>query len=282
MYTQISVRGDDAISFLQGQLTQDLGTVSAKLSPLAAWCNPRGRVITTMRLLQLADGIGMIVPAALAQRIVDGLTRYRLRAKLTMQIEGDDWQAAAIADERDLATLDAAGLLPGHGPGSSVNQAELTAVSQDSARNVVEIYGPLATAGLILRKPLTPAAWQTARIAAGLVDINEASSEKYTPHMLNLDRQGAISFSKGCYAGQEIVARTEHLGNAKRRLATFRSSAPLPPGERLELDGTSVGNVIASSGDDLLVLLPVELHAETLNCGPVKIRPSPPQASGRM
>ncbi len=282
MYTQISVRGEDAISFLQGQLTQDLNAVSAKLSPLAAWCNPQGRVITTMRLLQLADGIGMIVPATLAQRVVDGLSRYRLRAKVDMQVVGDEWQAVAIADDADLATLAAAGLLPGCGPGSSVTLGAMTAVSQDSARTLVEVYGPLASSGLTLRKPLTLAVWQAARIAAGLVDINDASSEKYTPHMLNLDRQGAVSFAKGCYAGQEIVARTEHLGNAKRRLATFRASGPVATGERLELDGTSVGDVIASSGDDLLVLLPVELHAETLNCGPVKIRPSPPQTSGRI
>jgi tRNA-modifying protein YgfZ len=282
MYTQISVRGDDAESFLQGQLTQDIGKVSDTVSPLAAWCSPQGRVIASMRLLRLHDGIGMVLPTSMADRVLDGLARYRLRARVDLQAVGSDWQALAVTDKDDLQMLAMQALLPDHGPGKSVSRADITAVSLDSARTLVEVYGPLAAAGIEVKKPLSPEAWLQARVAAGIADITDANSEKFTPHMLNLDKQGAISFSKGCYTGQEIVARTEHRGNAKRRLAPFRASSPVAIGDRLELDGTSVGEVVAAAGTELLVLLPLELHGRTLRHGSTKVKPAPLQASGRM
>ena len=112
-------------------------------------------------------------------------------------------------------------------------------------------------------------------IKAGIPTISTRNSEKFTPHMLNLDRLGAISFSKGCYTGQEVVARTEHLGVSKRRLMRYRSEAvSVAVGDKLTDDGQNVGAVVNVLGHDLLAVTPVALHEKTLRINDTATTPS--------
>jgi len=107
-----------------------------------------------------------------------------------------------------------------------------------------------------------------ALVDAGIAVIAKENSEKFTPHMLNLDRLGAISFSKGCYTGQEVVARTEHLGVSKRRLMRYRiSSDSAAVGDKLTIDGQNAGEVVNVAGNKLLAVTPVALHDKTLSIG---------------
>jgi len=98
-----------------------------------------------------------------------------------------------------------------------------------------------------------------ALIRAGRVVVGQANSEKYTPHMLSLDLAGAVSFDKGCYTGQEVVARTEHLGKSRRRLARFRTtSTDVAIGDEL-MEGDSVAGTVVNADDgECLAVLPVE------------------------
>jgi folate-binding protein YgfZ len=107
-----------------------------------------------------------------------------------------------------------------------------------------------------------------ALIDAGIAIIAKENSEKFTPHMLNLDRLGAISFSKGCYTGQEVVARTEHLGASKRRLMRYRTSSDSAAvGDKLTVDGQNAGEVVNVAGNRLLAVTPVALHENSLSIG---------------
>ncbi|NNC76621.1 MAG: tRNA-modifying protein YgfZ, partial [Woeseiaceae bacterium] len=150
-------------------------------------------------------------------------------------------------------------------------------VSPGARQDFLEIYGTedaLEVAGLSFVAPLSAADWQAARIGAGIVDIVPVTSGKYTPHMLNLDRLGAVNFDKGCYVGQEIVARTQHLGSVKRRAAHFRAAAPVALGDGVLLDGTTVGEVVAAANRDVLAVLPVALQQAELHAANVALQPA--------
>ena len=115
------------------------------------------------------------------------------------------------------------------------------------------------------------------KIRAGIAEITSANTEKYTPHMLNLDRIGAISFDKGCYTGQEVVARTENLGQSKRRLMRYACDAPgIKVGDKLADHERDVGNVVNVSGTDLLAVTPVASHEQSLTIDGVTATPVPP------
>jgi len=96
------------------------------------------------------------------------------------------------------------------------------------------------------------------QIEAGIPWIGSGQSEKFTPHMLNLDLLDAISFDKGCYTGQEIVARTHYKGASRRRTLRFKSEKPLKAGDKVSLNGRELGNVLNSAGIDLLAVVPAD------------------------
>jgi hypothetical protein len=215
LYKLIAVEGPDALGFLQGQLTQDVGLVGTSAPLPAAWCNPKGRVFVTLQLVSTDDGYGLIVPAAMAERVIQRLTMYRLRARVRIELASDELPAGI---ETDPAAL----------------------------------------------------------IRAGIATIDDTNSETFTPHMLNLDKLGAISFDKGCYTGQEVVARTEHLGKSKRRAMRYQADAEgIAVGDKLSDGERNVGEVVNVAGRDLLAVTPIELHDSSLCRGNITVTPMP-------
>ena len=220
-YQIILFSGTDQLSFLQGQMTQDLDALHDAVSLPAALCNAKGRVIVTCQLFALGDATGMAVPSSMVAAVIKRLTMYKLRADVQMNIGDDECLAAA-----------------------------------------------LKTAGLDTVDPFDLQQWQQIRVASGRADIVPENSEKYTPHMLNLDLTGAISFTKGCYTGQEVVARTEHLGKVKRRLNRYRlSNCRAMIGDKLSDGDRDVGKVVNVAGDEILAVTPVDTHRSDLQLG---------------
>jgi folate-binding protein YgfZ len=216
LYKLITIGGIDTVEFLQGQLTQDVGLLAAAGRLSAAWCNPKGRVVVTMRLVRIDDRIGLIVPANMADRVVQRLTMYRMRSKVEISEPSNEWKNYVDADEADPAAL----------------------------------------------------------IRAGVPTIDESNTEQFTPHMLNLDKLGAISFTKGCYTGQEVVARTENLGKSKRRLMRYEADVDgIQVGDKLSDGERNVGEVVNVAGRDLLAVTPVELHGQTLKDDDISVGP---------
>ena len=269
LYKLITVSGADAAGFLQGQLTQDVALLEGKPSLLAACCNPQGRVITTMRLVPQEGSIGMILPGEMAEPIVALLSKYRMRSKVQFDVSGEDWANVAIDQDTDLQLLLSTGLLPD--ANDAIIAQGILAVRHGSTDQFIELFAAksaLESLNLEFSAPLRDDAWRSALICAGLVLVSGENSEKYTPHMLNLDRLGAISFDKGCYTGQEVVARTEHLGSSKRRLMRYRCAArSIKVGDGLEDGDRPVGKVVNVSAENLLAVTPVELHEKALMLG---------------
>ena len=110
-----------------------------------------------------------------------------------------------------------------------------------------------------------------ASIKAGIPWIGQDQTEKFTPHMLNLDLLDAVDFEKGCYTGQEIVARTHYKGATKRRVQRFESDSPVNVGDKISLDDRDIGEVLNASGNNLLAVVPVEKAGEHLSVEDAKL-----------
>lgn len=274
-YTLISLSGPDRSDFLQGQMTQDIDALQEGLSLPSAWCNPKGRVWISCRLFHMGERLLMAVPGASGEATMKRLQMYRLRAKVDIGMEAGlqfrafaggpaEQLAAAIGMPADVDRWAAAGL----------SCARLAGA--ETALEVLASAADLSDAGIEPGQALDDDAWAMRRAAAGLVDIDASNGEKFTPHMLNLDRVGAVSFSKGCYTGQEIVARTEHLGKVKRRVNLYRSPGEtLQAGDRAEHDGKGIGDVVNSAGDLSLVVIPVQLFDAAITVNGVRLLPQP-------
>ncbi len=269
LYKLITVSGADTVQFLQGQLTQDVALLTDKRSMPAACCNPQGRVITTMRLVSLGADTGLILLPEMVEPVIALFSKYRMRSDVKFDRSGDEWAQFALEKDADLALLQSTGHLPD--ANDSVMKDDILSARYASSGRFVELFGrknALESRRLQFDAPLANDAWQGALIRAGVAVISGANSEKYTPHMLNLDRLGAISFDKGCYTGQEVVARTEHLGSSKRRLMRYRCAAnSIEVGDGLMDEDRQVGKVVNVSGEDLLAVTPVAVHDKALQLG---------------
>jgi folate-binding protein YgfZ len=277
-YKLIQITGSDAGDFLQGQLTQDIERVARTGSLPAAWCNPKGRVVTVLRILEIDGGYGLILPASLAETVNSRLTIFRFRADVEFEIAGSDWTQVVFHDDEDMNELKTLGLKPDQEVNATRTAHELTAANVGIEETCVELFGNKADfekAGIDTNEHADSEFLAAAKIRAGIPVILENTSEKYTPHMLNLDLLGAISFEKGCYTGQEVVARTQNLGSSKRRLMRYSTDSTLTGGDRLSDGEKDVGEVINVIGSDLLAVTPVDVHDKTLFANGVEVTPVP-------
>lgn len=259
LYKFILVSGNDALAFLQGQLTQDLERLGPGICLPAAWCNAQGRVLMTLRVVRDGERFALTVGKDIEDFALSRLQMYRLRSKVEFSAGDAEWQVFALPGLADTSDTIDGHSWQAHVPG-------------EEAFTEVVVH---RTAGTPNPRPGTAAlddeAWRAARIRAGYVDIAATNSALYTPHMLNLDRCGAISFEKGCYTGQEIVARTEHRGRSKRRTLRFTCEAPgLVTGDKL-VDGESeIGTVVNACGNECLAVVPLDAIG-----GPLTVRGHP-------
>jgi folate-binding protein YgfZ len=224
--------GADSLSFLQGQVSNDTRRLGEGLSLLAAYSSPQGRVLALMHLLPHSSGVVAILPRELVVPTLEGLRRFVLRAKVKIE---DASEAIAVVGQHGAHALQAAGVAP---PTSMDNKAMgyleqagvgVAPVNRDPGRywviGAAERLAELGLTGDPLRMERIEHDWRLADIRAGLPQIYLATREAFVAQMLNLDLLDGISFSKGCYTGQEIIARTQHLGRIKRRL--YRLQLPL-------------------------------------------------------
>jgi folate-binding protein YgfZ len=222
--------GADSLSFLQGQVSGDTRRLAQGHGLLAAYSSPQGRVLALMNLLPHSSGTLAILPRDLVLPTLEGLRKFVLRAKVKIE---DASEALGVSGQYGLQGLKAAGVPV---PTSDTPYLEkdgigVAIVNKDPGR-----YWVIATPGLLAERALAgdysdgervEQDWRLANVRAGLPQIYLATREAFVAQMLNLDLLDGISFNKGCYTGQEIIARTQHLGRIKRRLFRLR----LPAGD---------------------------------------------------
>ena len=204
----IAATGRDARSFLQGQLSNDILGLERHPGMLAAYCNRQGRVLATLRLSADADDVLMIVHRKLAQTLVAQLSAFVLRADVRFEDRSRLVEVAGLIDADPDARWSR----------SAAAGAGLAMMVASPRRILLAGKRPALDAALAAIPRTAADDWDRASLADGEPSIMPATAALWLPQMLNLDLIGGVSFSKGCYVGQEVVARAQHLGRLKRRM----------------------------------------------------------------
>jgi tRNA-modifying protein YgfZ len=218
--------GPDAIGFLQGQVSNDTLPLSRGAPVLAAYSTAQGRVLAILHLLPHSSGILGLLPREVAASTQDRLRKFVLRAKVKVEDVSEQIGVAGM----DGIALSAAGIDGAPGPMGYVEKdgVGIGRVRGDAASARYWVVGDDASIARVASSRESDRIeldWRLGDIRDGLPQVYAATSELFVAQMLNLDLIGGISFSKGCYTGQEIIARTQHLGRIKRRLSRLRLPA---------------------------------------------------------
>ena len=251
-FAALRVGGEDRVDFLQGQLSQDMGKVTPSQAAPAAWCNRQGRVLCLMVAVDWQDAIFLILPAGMAETCAAGLSRYILRARV--QIER--WPGREGVPPSLSAVFGCVGFEDlGKEPWSCREKEDYCAIRLPGAGERALLLGePPARLKNASESGWTPEDWKLADIEAELPWVGEKTSGNFLAHSLNLDLSGAVSFTKGCFVGQEIIARMEYRGRPKRRMQRVQlpAGSAVEAGVRLDLPEQGPATVIAwapSNGD---------------------------------
>lgn len=231
----IAARGADTQNFLQSQLTNDARELSATRSQLSGYCTAKGRLLALFRLFMRGETTYLQFPLELMEPTLKRLRMFVMRSKVTLEdaseMLGRIGYSGPDAETQLRATL-------GSSP-SAVNEVveagDVTILRLPGAVPRFELignYAHLRTIWAQLAANTTPVGadvWQLLDIRAGVPEVFKSSVEEFIPQMVNLPALGAVNFKKGCYPGQEIVARMQYLGTLKRRMFFAHIDVAEPP-----------------------------------------------------
>ena len=237
----LQVYGAEAEGFLQGQLSNDIRHVTDNHSQLSAYCSPKGRMLAIFRVFKRGDVYLLQLPAALAQTTLKRLSMFILRAKVTLAAADPDLVSIGIAGPSAALHLQELwGPVPAQ-VDDCRSDAGLTVMRLPGVTPRFQLVGPVSALGPLwdrLKSVATPVGapvWRWLDIKAGVPSVLPGTVEELVPQMANLDLVGGINFKKGCYPGQEIVARMHYLGRLKQRMVLAHVASDIRP-----LPGTSV------------------------------------------
>jgi tRNA-modifying protein YgfZ len=271
----IQVSGADALTFLQGQLTQDIEKITDLRASYAGHCSPKGRLLAHFLVWKSDDSYFLQLPRELIEPIQKRLKMYVLRSKVVLA----DVSASTI--RFGVAGVDAGSLIAkvfGSTPAQPMHVVRTslgTIIALPNQRYEILVAGEASALWQTLisdAQQVGAPVWRWLRIRAGIPEIYLATQEQFVPQMVNDDLIGAVSFQKGCYTGQEIVARLHYLGKAKRRMVGAHLNSPETPqpGDPIygkQLEGQAIGAVVDSAaapqgGWDLLISIPIEENSD--------------------
>ena len=277
-YACLEARGADAARFLHAQLSRAVADLPPTHAPLAGWADARGRVRALLRVCPLPERWLLLTPRDGADELLKKLRLFVLRSKVTLERAADVGVTALLGDAD--AWLAQLGVATDTLPNRLVRRDEVAFVRVGSA--YWQLLGtPAALARLAAGLDTTPeAAAALAEIGLGLPSITPAVADRFVAQMLNLDELGAVSFDKGCYPGQEIIARVHNLGGVKRRARRY-AAATAPPalGAPVHSADVQVGEIVRSaateSGCELLAVVEHAAASAALTCGGAPLRELP-------
>jgi len=253
----IHATGDDAKSFLQGQLTNDIELITPQHSQLSGYCSPKGRVLALFRITQHCDGYRLHLPKCLLERTLKRLKMFVLMAKVTLEASGPESIRIGVAGSGAVEQLKQQfNNLPDDENGVS-DENDITIIKHPGNQPRFELIGE-QNAIQALWDALSPSltavgssTWQLLEINAAQPQVVAETVEMFIPQMLNLHVINGVSFKKGCYPGQEVVARLHYRGKLKRHMhiAQFQADTCPAPGTPLypvngDSEAQSIGNVV--------------------------------------
>lgn len=278
----IRVTGTDQISFLQGQLTQDMQQLTPARPLYAGWASPKGRLLCLCWVVDWQDATWLLLPTGLTATIAQRLRMFVLRADVTIE-ESAVAVTPVTLQHREITDVKL-NKYPASYCFTEGNSLFLSATFdaeiglQMALPDAQSTGQPQPLAGQqqeLLRK------WRLQNIRGGIPVVWPTTGNEFVPQMVNLDLLGGISFTKGCYVGQEIVARTQNLGRIKRRMYRYSAAngSAVAPGDKISIAGKPVGQVVDAIATDpqsteLLAVISIDqlagpLHLDGADAAPL-------------
>ncbi|GAB3091991.1 CAF17-like 4Fe-4S cluster assembly/insertion protein YgfZ [Lysobacter terrae] len=263
----IALSGRDAATFAQAQFMNDLKVLAPGRWQWSGWLTPKGRVVALFALLKFdEENLWLLAPDSDPVTFAAALQRFVFRSKVTIAV-------------RDDLRVEGTFAMPAQARGNEIAGEAGSGIeldfSADGGPRTLRIL-PASTAS---HDPTWMARWAAFDLEHGMTRLPATQSDHWTPQQLSLDRLNAFSVKKGCYPGQEIVARTHFLGKVKRGLALIEAASALHPGEDLKTATDPLGHLIASADHDgrhfALAVVPLERDSATLQAGGVEARELP-------
>jgi len=231
-YGLLAVTGADARDFLHAQLTNDVAHLPPERSAFAGWCTAKGRLLATLLVIPAPDGFLLQLAKDIAPAVAKRLSMFVLRSKVKIADESDAWLQYGVWQPLPAVSWDGGAVSVPVGDRRHLKLGK--GLTQSCARSEDE--------------------WTLEEIRAGRPWIMAATQDKFVPQMVNLETLGGVDFQKGCYPGQEIVARAQYRGEVKRRMQRL----PVPPGVELQPGQEFNGGVVVdSAGGEALTVVPV-------------------------
>lgn len=233
----IEFTGEDAAVFLHNQLTSDVNHLAADHAQYSAWCSAKGRMLATLLLFRQADSLQALISADLLEGALKRLQMFVLRSRVKLADRSGDRVILGLSGPQASLALNAAGApIPEKDMASGAFAAGVVIRLREN-RFILALdvsQAPACWQQLAnVARPASPNVWQWLEIQAGIPLVSAATREAFVPQMANLDKIGGVSFRKGCYPGQEVVARAQYLGKIKRHLYRIHADGAFSSGTAL-------------------------------------------------
>ena len=251
----IEVTGEDAAEFLHGQFTNHIKNLGSAFR-LAAYCQPQGRILALMRVFKKEDSYYLVIPCDLVEGFIKRLSMFILRSKVAIKLRDDLAVYGLIGTQTDLRAVDEITL-----------QGEVVLARVADWRNQQRAMAIGPETVLVSQYPeaAESARWFESEIETGTPWVFAKTKEAFIPQWINLEKIGGLVFDKGCYPGQEIISRVQHIGSTPRRMTIVKadSSVALSANDDVFSDGEACGNVVMSvtNGNETKALVEVTLKS---------------------
>jgi len=227
----IRAQGVDAASFLQGQLTQDMLKLDTSRAALAGYCSPKGRLLASFVVWKpSADEVLLVCHASVLAATLKRLSMFVMRARCKLSDASAELPLLGVVGDAATALIGGAAIW-GRQDVEGTGCIRLPDVA--GVPRAVVVGSGLTAAALPSLPPITLATWRWLEVRSGIATIEAATVDQFVPQMLNFEQVGGVNFQKGCYPGQEVVARSQYRGTIKRRTYVFDTDAPLAPGQEV-------------------------------------------------
>jgi tRNA-modifying protein YgfZ len=290
----LGVTGEDAQAFLQAQLSCDISALGDQAAGLGAYCSPKGRMLANFLVWPEGGGYFLALSRSIVGSTAKRLGMFVLRSKVVLADRtGERYLLGAAGPAAERTLLAALGTVPASPQGVSRSDGA-TVIRLAPTRFLVAVVPACAeslwTALAGALRPVGTPCWEWLDVAAGIPRVTARTQDEFVPQMANLELLGGVSFQKGCYPGQEVVARTQFLGKAKRRMFLARIEGADPqPGDPLyseDLGDQASGMIVNAApapdgGIDVLAVVHAPsaaagtVHLGSLTGAPLRFRPLP-------
>jgi hypothetical protein len=289
-YALIKASGDDVVEFLQGQLTHDIKLVTNSMGQLSAYCNPKGRILANFRIFKRENHYFLRLHSDILEATLKRLSMFVMRSKVELVDSSDELSRMGIAGLNATRNLSVLFKKLPENTDESCTENDITIIKLPGTLPCYEAHGSFEKIKELwqtLQKDAVAIgenSWNLLTIRAAIPEIVSETVEAFVPQMVNLQAINSLSFTKGCYPGQEVVARMHYLGKLKRRLFIGTAKTDTLPVSGLSImtsdeNEQKVGQIVTASwsNDEQIEFLAVlqiekaeknELHIESSN-GPI-------------